>query len=129
MNYHAKIYIAAGIALIVAIALISFGWSSHKIAKLETAVAKARADARDKEKTAATAEIEAAGYKQKIDYLEKNLTAINDIAKKQDEELKSHSRRTDSARGDVERQRRIRSIDATTGELCKRLSELGYGCE
>src|SRR5438105_2036283 len=62
-------------------------WSNHKIAKLETAVEAEKQLADGRAQLAEKREFEAAEYKQKIAYLERQLTEIQVIARKQDEEL------------------------------------------
>jgi len=103
--------------------------SGRKIAMLEAVVEKVTQKAADLEQIAITREIEAAGYKRKIEYLERHITEIQTIARKQDEELEKAANKDRSARGDMERARRIRAIEATTGELCTKLAELRHGCE
>ena len=129
MNIQTKIYIAAAISVIFAIALIAYSWSNHKIAKLKTAVAAAKTVALEKERIAAVKEIEAAAYKQKIDYLDTKLTEINQLARKQDAELQNLNLNSRNARSDVEHARRTRSIAATANELCKKLAEFGHPCD
>ena len=73
-------------------------------------------------------EMEAAGYKQKIEYLEGKLAEIQTIARKQDEELEKLNTNTHSARTDVDRARRTSSITADADELCQKLAELGHAC-
>ncbi len=125
---HIK-YIAIAAAAVLIVAFAVDRYSSFRLARLERAVA-ASADAANKQTQRADAlETEAAAYREKIAYLENQISQIGEIARKQDEEIKLHARRADAARGDVDRSRSIRAIDATTDELCKKLAELGHGCE
>src|SRR5438445_321942 len=125
-----KIYIGLGIAAIFAVGILGGAtWSNHKIAKLEKAVGTAKQSADDAGQRAAQREIEAAQYKQKIEYLERQLADIQTIARKQDEELEKLNDNSGRARVDVERAKRTRSITATTDELCAKLAELEHGCE
>ena len=124
-----KIYIGLGIAAIFAVGILGGAtWSNHKIAKLEKAVGTAKQSADDAGQRAAQREIEAAQYKQKIEYLERQLADIQTIARKQDEELEKLNATSRSARSDVDRSRRTRTIVATAAELCQKLAELGHAC-
>lgn len=124
-----KIYIVAAISVIFAFGLIGgSAWSSYKIAKLEETVANAKAAALENQKAAEAKEIEAAEYKQKIEYLESKLTGIKQLARKQDEQLEKLSINSGSARNDVQRARRTSTISATHAELCEKLAELGHPC-
>ena len=72
------------------IAAISGGWlwSNYKISKLERRVEDAKVLANAKESQARAKEIQAAEYKQKIEYLETQLAEIGGLAEKdQDEEF------------------------------------------
>jgi peptidoglycan hydrolase CwlO-like protein len=130
MKLTTKIYIGLAIVAVLATGIIvGTTWSNHTIATLEHAVNQSKKDADTSEKSAIAKEIEAAEYKQKIDYLERQLTEIQSIARKQDEELKNLNNNSRNARGDLDRARRTRSIEATATELCVRLAELGHGCE
>ena len=123
-----KIYIA--IAAVIAVATIAGAtWSNHKIAKLENEVEAAMKKADEVQQLAAEKEIQAAEYKQKIDYLEQKLADIQTIARKQDEELEKLEHSSRHALNDTERARRTRTIAATAGQLCQKLAELGHGCE
>ncbi|HQZ96520.1 MAG TPA: hypothetical protein PLP21_09395 [Pyrinomonadaceae bacterium] len=124
-----KIYIAAATAAVFAATLLSYGWSNHQIAKLESQVAAAKAIANENQQTAAAKELEAAQYKQKIDYLETKLTEVNQLARKQDEELEKLKLNSRNARSTADAARRTRTITATNAELCNKLAELGHPCE
>lgn len=129
MKPQTKIYIGASLAVIFAIGIIgAAGWSNYRIKKLESDVEKAKTNADSIQRSALGKEIKAAEYKQKIDYLERQLAGIQTIARKQDEELKRTNDNNRTARGDLDRARRTRSIEATTEELCAKLAELGHGC-
>ena len=128
MKSQTKIYIA--IAAVLAVATIAGAtWSNHKIAKLENEVEAAIKKADGVQRLAAEKEKQAAEYKQKIDYLEQKFADIKTIARKQDEELEKFNNNSGRARADVERTRRLRSINATAAELCQKLTEIGHGCE
>ncbi len=129
MTGNTKIYLGAAVVAVLAIGILGGAfWSNYKIAKLESAVAKARREADRIQQTAVKAEIEAAENIQKIALLEQELGEIQKIARKQDEEYKKLTNYSARARGDVERARRTRTINATTDELCAKLEELGHGC-
>jgi uncharacterized protein HemX len=130
MTFTTKTYVA--IAAVVLLTIAIFGgylWSNHKIARLERSVADAKHNADQKESQATAKEIEAAEYKQKIEYLEKQLAEIGGLARKQDEELEKLNAISRSARGDVERARRTRSVAETADELCAKLAEVGHPCD
>ena len=131
MTTRIKIYIGVCIAaLAVVLALIAASvWSDHKVAKLETAVATAKAEADQSSRIANQKEIEAAAFEQKIIYLEAQLTEIQEIARKQDDELQILTSSSGRARSDVDRARRTRAIAVSAAELCQKLAELGHGCE
>lgn len=129
MKPKTKIYIALIVAGIFAAGI--FGgrlWSNRKIARLETAADEARQSAEVSQRLAEGKEIEAAGYKQKIEYLERQLTEIQTIARRQDEELEKLTVNSGRARAAVERARSTRSIAATADELCAKLAGLGHAC-
>ncbi len=130
MKPQAKIYIALAAAAIFAIGILGGSvLSNHKITKLEQAVDTAKQNADRSSQAAVEKETEAAEYKQKIEYLEQQLTEIKTIARKQDEELEELNAATRGAHDNVDRARRTRSIAATAAELCKKLAELGHGCD
>ena len=78
---------------------------------------------------AAAKEVESAEYRQKIEYLERQLSDIQTKARKQDEKLEKLSVNSGRARVDVERAKRTRAIDTDATELCRKLAELGHPCE
>ena len=130
MTLRTKIYIAAGaVAILILIAGISTLWSGHQLGKIERELEGARSAAEQSETRALELERQAAGYEQKIQYLEGSLSALRLTAAKQDEELKTLKNNTNNARRDVDRARALRSLESTTAELCKRLADLGHPCE
>ena len=118
---------ASGLIVLGLVALIST-ISDARVARLEGEVAAAKSRAEILERAARQRELDAAEYKQKTEYLEKGLAEIQAIARRQDEELEIISSDVDSARGNFERAKRIRSIAATGEELCRKLAEVGHGC-
>ena len=130
MTLQTKIYIGLVVTAIFAAAILGgAAWSNHKIHTLEKAVEETKQIAGDKEKLAAAKELEAAGYKQKIEYLEQQLSEIQTKARKQDEKLEKLTTNNRLSRGRVERAKRTRTIPANTAELCAKLAELGHACE
>jgi len=120
----------AVIVVIIAVAISGGSLISHfRIKGLEKKVADSKAAADIAEWRAAEAENEAARYGAKIEFLEKNLSEIQILARKQDEELEKFSNVLVDARADRERASRVRSIASTADELCKRLGETGRPCQ
>ena len=128
MNTQTKLIIAAAGIIIVGLAVTTLV-SNHKLNTLERRVEAARRNSDTMEKQSHIAESKAREYVKKIKYLEGELTAIGQIARRQDEELKTIGGHIDTARRDVEHARRLRAIDTTTADLCARLGALGHACE
>jgi predicted RNase H-like nuclease (RuvC/YqgF family) len=78
---------------------------------------------------AAKKESEAERFKEKIAFLESSLSDIRKIARTQDEELEKLNFTVRGSRSDMERARGIRSIESNADELCRRLAEVGHGCD
>lgn len=130
MNTQTKIYIGIALAaLTIAAFVFSSIWTTRKFAKFDRELRDAKQAVQTADKLAAEREIEAAAYKQKIEYLESNLTEIQTIARKQDEELEKLNINSRDARNNIERTRRTRTIDTTAAELCAKLAEVGRGCD
>ena len=127
MTTKIKIYIAIGAAIFLITAGYSL-WSNYKIRKLETAAENAKLHTGVQEQRANELEMSARKYEEKIAYLEANLSELQTQARKQDEELKTIETTTGNARRDVERARSIRTAAATADEVCRKLAELGHGC-
>ena len=127
MTTKTKLIVAGAGILIVGLGLTTL-ISNQQLRTLERRVEAARQEAEVMEKQSQIAEAKAREYVRKIEYLEGELTAIGQIARRQDEELKAISGDVGNARRDVERARSIRAIDATTDELCARLAKLGHAC-
>lgn len=127
MNTQTKIYIGIALAVLTIAAFVfSSIWTTRKFANLERELRDAKQTVQTADKLAATREIEAAAYKQKLEYLENNLSEIQTIARKQDEELEKLNINSRDARTNVDRTRRTRTIDTTAAELCAKLAEVGY---
>jgi len=131
MTLQTKIYIAAGVAavLIVAAASMSMWMTNRRIAQAERQVETAKQAATEKEKLATEKENEAAAYKEKSAYLENQIAEIEATARKQDEEIERSKSNTAAARQRVERTRSVRSVAATSDELCAKRAEVGHACE
>ena len=128
MTIQTKLIIAGAAVLIAGLAIVSLV-SNYKLHTLERRVEAAKQRAEGLEKQSYIAEAKAGEYVKKIEYLEGELTAIGQIARRQDEELKAISGDVGAARRDVERARSFRTIDTTTDELCARLANLGHACQ
>ena len=128
MTTQTKLIIAGAAVIIVGLTVTTL-ISNHHLRTLERRVEAAKEKAGNMERQSQIAEAKAAEYKQKIEYLDSELTAIASVARRQDEELKAISGDVGAARRDVERARTIRSIDTTTDELCARLANLGHACQ
>ena len=131
MNLQTKIYIAGGVAIVLIVLTMSMSmWmTNHRITQAERAASVAKQTAAEKEKLAAEKETEAAGYKEKSEYLEKQVAEIEATARKQDEEIERTKNNTAAARSRVDRARSVRSVDTNADELCGKLAEVGHGCE
>jgi len=126
INY---IYIAIGVAgfLVIGIAA-GQAWSERKIGKLESAVVEAKRSAAASQQLADDREKEANIYKEKSEYLERQIAGSSAAARRQDEKIKTQTTNTARARADVERARGVRTIDTNTDELCAKLARLGHPC-
>ena len=129
MNTNLKIYLAGVVVLAGAVFIVDGLWSGHKIATLEREVETAKTLAAEKQTAADNLEQEANQYKAKTEYLEQQLADLQARAKKQDEELESLSKTTNSARADVDGARRVRSVATTADQLCTNLADLGHPCQ
>lgn len=127
MDTKKIIYI--GVAVAVLGILAAAAWSERKISRLEAAVADAKAAAEVLQQSAATKEIEAAGYKQKAAYLESEIDKLQQISRKQNEKLSIQNTNTRRARTDAIRARGERPNDIDREELCQKLAKLGHECE
>ena len=128
METKLKLIIAAAAILVLSSAAVSIV-SNARVRSLEREIGSATAKAIEMEKAATAAELAAAGYKRKIEFLESEIAAIGDIARRQDEELEKMGSDVGSARIDLERERLKRTVGRTADELCERLAELGHPCD
>ena len=128
MKTATKIYITAAAVLALTIAAAGL-WSGYRIKTLERTVDSAKADAETLEQTAQRNEADAAAYRQKIAYLERQLDEFRDIARKQDEKLEKSNSNVRAARSDADRARRTSVGPTDAVKLCAKLAELGHPCE
>ena len=128
MSTKIKIYIGIGAALFLIVAGYSL-WSSVRMRRLENAAIETKAIGADHQKRADELERASRKYEEKIAFLEANLAELQTLARKQDEELKTIENTTGNARRDVGRARRIRTAAVTADEVCRKLAEVGHGCE
>lgn len=128
METKLKLIIAAAAILVLSLAAVSIV-SNARVRSLEREIGSAMAKAIEMENAATAAELAAAGYKRKIEFLESEIAAIGDIARRQDEELEKMGSDVGSARLDLERERLKRTVGRTADELCERLAELGHPCD
>lgn len=130
MTTKTRIYLAVALVLLIAAAsLAPYLSSAYRIRTADRELEKALSAADEAQLTAAAADRRAAEYKEKLDFLESQLAEVSEIARRQDNELKILNANSNSARRDVDSARGVRSIDATTTELCGKLAELGHPCE
>ena len=125
-----KMWVIAGCAagMLLLIAIVSL-WSNADVNKSERRAETQKAAAEKAEDAAAEIEKIQNEQKAKIEYLEGEIETLRDEARRKDEELKRLGADVRVARDRVERARRARAIDADADELCRRLEELGHGCE
>ena len=125
-----KFYIAAALAgLIVLAAVLHSVRSQFEINRLDREAAAFNEKAKASERSAADAQESAVRQSARAAYLEQQIQEIRVLADKQDEEIKKLNSDTNTARGRVDRARRVRSIETTATELCEKLKSLGHGCE
>jgi len=130
MQNQTRIYIGIALAALTISAFVfSSIWTTRKFTNLERELRDSKHAVQAADKLATTREIEAAAYKQKLQYLENQLSDIQTIASKQDEELDKLNSNSRNARRNVERTRRTRPTETSTAELCAKLAEVGYGCD
>lgn len=125
-----KIFVVLAIVAVLAIAVFGgHAWSTLRIWNLERKTAALREQADNKEAIANAKEKEAEKFRLEAERLEGSLAEIQKLARKQDETIDQFEN------GDLVRARRsaadarsVRALESTGDELCKRLEELGHGC-
>ncbi|MEP7213500.1 MAG: hypothetical protein ABI791_10510 [Acidobacteriota bacterium] len=124
-----KFYIAAALAGLIVLAAVMHSIRSQiEINRLEREAAAFTETAKASERKADAAQKNAERQSERAAYLEQQIQEIRAIADKQDDEIKKLNSDTNTARGRVDRTRRVRSIATTTAELCEKLESLGHGC-
>lgn len=125
-----KMWLIAGCAaaLLALIAIFSLR-TSIDIKKADERAEAKKAAAETAEDAAAELEKRQNEQTAKIEYLETEIEKLRDEARRKDEELKRLGARVRIARDRVTDAKRTRSIDTNADELCRRLAELGHGCE
>ncbi|MBX3281184.1 MAG: hypothetical protein KF756_01785 [Acidobacteria bacterium] len=116
---------AASLALIAIFSLRT----SIDIKKADERAEAKKAAAETAEDAAAELEKRQSEHTAKIEYLETEIEKLRDEARRKDEELKRLGARVRIARDRVTDAKRTRSIDTNADELCRRLAEVGHGCE
>jgi hypothetical protein len=125
-----KIFIVLGIAAVVLLAVFGgAGASWLRVRGLEHDVRMAKEQADNKEAFAAAKETESEEYRLKAEKLEGSLVEIQQLAKKQDETIEQFEKNVvTGARRDSANARSVRALESTGDELCRKLEELGHGC-
>ena len=128
MKTATKVYIAAAaaIALVIVTAWIV---SSLRTRSMERLIERSIQNAETLERKAAEAETDSEAYREKISYLEQQLSELKQTGRKQDEKLETLNTNSRAARRDADRARRTRTVSTDTAELCKKLAGLGHPCE
>jgi len=116
------------LAVLIAIAAVSLR-STLDVKHAERSVETQKATAEKAEAVAGELEKKQSEQRAKIEYLEEELETLRKEARRKDEELKRIDVGVRDARDRVERLRRTRTIDQGVDELCRRLDDLGHGCE
>ena len=131
MNLTRNHYIALALAALLVITFATGIYiSERRIRHLEQTIETQKQNAATLEARAAGLELTAEQYRAKTAYLEQQLTQLQSLAQKQDEQLQTLDRTTDAARRNVARTRNT-SPDPprTAAELCQKLAALGHTCE
>jgi hypothetical protein len=128
LTMNTYLYIAAAALVLVAGLMIGSAWSERKIRSIEAEAETDRANTSSADKIAAEREAEAAGYREKITYLEAEIAKAKQARRKDDEQIEVRTSNSRRARADVQRARGTRAVDTGRDELCAKLSQLGHGC-
>lgn len=123
-----KVFLVLAVIVTLIIAAVGIR-STLTVNRLEKQVTAAKKNADATEKAAAVKELQAAQYQQKIIFLETNLKEIQDLARKQDEQIQNIAAVNHRARDDVRRARDVRAVQSTSADLCQQLAKVGHGCE
>ncbi len=124
-----KIYLAVAIAAaIIAGLLAASAISNLSIRKVEKEMEMQKARADELERIGAERETQAAGYREKTEYLEQRLAESEADNRRTDEKLEKLNAITRDARGRVVRARSAGPTAADTDALCQQLAEVGHKC-
>ena len=125
-----KMWWIGGVSLVVLIAIAAVSLrSTLDLKHAERSVETQKTAAEEAEAAAGELEKKQSEQRAKIEYLEEELETLREEARRKDEELERNDVGVRDARDRVERLRRTRTIDQGVDELCRRLDELGHGCE
>lgn len=125
-----KMWWIGGLAFAVLIAIAAVSLRSTVDTKSdEQRVETQKAAAEEAEAAADELEKTQNEQRAKIEYLEEELETLRERTRRKDEELKRNDVVFRDARDRVERAKRTRSIEKGIDELCRRLDDLGHGCE
>ena len=125
-----KLYIAASALLVLLTGLLIGTLRSHlELRRLNHEVEAAQQTAAAKQSEASQFQQQADELRIRSQYLEGRLNELQTIATQQDEQLKTLDITLNSARADVDLTRRIRTAATTATDLCRKLAELGHGCQ
>lgn len=128
MTTRTKVITAAVVILFAALAISNIV-SYIRIRSGEIRIGELKNASSQAERTATETEARSEQYRLKAEYLEAELAAIGQIARRQNEEIEKMGSDIGIARRDVNSAKSIRSIATTAYELCRKLSELGHPCD
>lgn len=125
-----KMWLIGGVSLAVLIVTAIFSLrTSLEMNNAERRAEAQKAAAEKVEQAADGLEKKQSEQTAKIEYLEEELKELRNEARRKDEELKTNDVGVRNARDRVERAKRTRTINANAEDLCRRLKELGHGCD
>ena len=123
------VVLVAGLIFVICVAVsLGSALSGYRMRGLEKDVEAAKKDAVTAQGIATQKERQAQVYEQKIIFLEQSIADIQQVAKKQDEEVSKMDTAVGDARDAVVQSRRVKSITTTTSDLCTKLAALGHPC-
>ena len=130
MKVTSTYLIAAGArALIIATMFGISLWANHKIGSLERDVEQAKDVAAEKQSVAEQLELRSTDYKAKTEYLEQQIAELAQYGKRNKMTNYKLFLKISLLLVLMSSARRIRTVAATTEELCTKLAELGHPCE
>ena len=129
MTTRTKIYIALAAAAAISISIFGgAAWSGHTVRTLENAANAERERTVQMEKGSAEKDLAAARYREKTEYLERQIAEITATKRKQDEQLEKLNIDTRNARARVARARGSSATTIDAADLCKKLADAGHPC-